>query len=112
MANNPSNHVMLTVSSITPIHAVPAVLEVRMSRAMSVTEINELAERLNMALMASASETPADPLAKRCYVMSEPHLSGYRVVIGFAFLQDASEAHQWIVDRTRGAPEKAGGDAS
>jgi hypothetical protein len=46
-------------------------------------------------------ETEADPLAKHCYVMSEPHLSGFRVVVGFSRLEDASEAHQWIVDRTK-----------
>lgn len=55
-----TNPVMLTVSSITPIHAEPAVLEVHMSRAMTVAEINTLFERLSMALMASAAEPTAE----------------------------------------------------
>jgi len=37
-----------------------------------------------------------NPLLKRCYTMSEPHLSGYRVVIGFERLEDAQDAHEYI----------------
>ena len=49
-----------------------------------------------------ADSPPArEPLAKRCYVMSESHLSGARVIIGFNTLQDASEAHQWISNLPR-----------
>lgn len=61
-----TNPVMLTVSSITPIHAEPAVLEVHMSRAMTVAEINTLFERLNMALMASAAEPEAPARFAEC----------------------------------------------
>lgn len=37
-----------------------------------------------------------NPLLKRCYTMSEHHLSGYRVVIGFERLEDAQDAHEYI----------------
>lgn len=37
-----------------------------------------------------------NPLLKRCYTMSEPHLSGYRVVIGFERMEDAQDAHEYI----------------
>ena len=37
-----------------------------------------------------------NPLLKRCYTMSESHLSGYRVVIGFERLEDAQDAHEYI----------------
>ena len=36
------------------------------------------------------------PLDKRGYVMSEPHLSGYRLVIGFGTLADVQAAHEYI----------------
>ena len=44
------------------------------------------------ALLMSAQ----NPLLKRCYTMSESHLSGYRVVIGFERLEDAQDAHEYI----------------
>lgn len=44
-------------------------------------------------------KTPLLPaLAKRCYIMSEPNLSGARVIIGFNSLQDAQQAHQEIAE--------------
>lgn len=62
-------------------------------------------------LQEPGNETPIGPLAKRCYVMSESHLSGYRVVIGFSKLDDASEAHEWIARGGRGFPAETSGDA-
>jgi hypothetical protein len=41
-------------------------------------------------------ETKANPLGKRCYVMSEQHLSGYRLVIGFERREDCDAAHEQI----------------
>lgn len=46
-------------------------------------------------------------LAKAGYLMSEPHLSGHRVVLGFDTLDDAQAAHVGIADailRARAAP--------
>lgn len=36
-------------------------------------------------------------LSKRCYVMSEPHLSGWWLVIGFESMEDVNEAHRAVV---------------
>ena len=54
---------------------------------------------------ASVRPVPAEPvnarlveaLNKRCYTLSESHLSGYRVVLGFATLEEAQCAHGEIV---------------
>jgi hypothetical protein len=37
-----------------------------------------------------------EALEPRAYVLSEPHLSGYRVVLGFEKLIDAQNAHDAI----------------
>jgi len=42
-------------------------------------------------------------LTRRCYTMSEPHLSGSRVVIGFERIEDAGEAHVAIAAVKRAA---------
>jgi len=63
-----------------------------------------LCHRILFGLAAALKETPMtttpqaaqNPLLKRCYTMSEPHLSGYRVVIGFERLEDAQDAHEYI----------------
>ena len=36
-------------------------------------------------------------LKKRCYILSESHLSGYRLILGFNTLDDVQGAHQQIV---------------
>lgn len=46
-----------------------------------------------------ASETVDDPLSPQVYVISEPHLSGARVIVGFNSLEEAREAHAWISRR-------------
>lgn len=46
-----------------------------------------------------------EPLASAGYVTSGPHLSGYRVSLGFDTLEKASAAHQRIVDLQKGAGE-------
>jgi hypothetical protein len=42
---------------------------------------------------------PLSHLQKACYVMSEKHLSGYRLVLGFETLADAQAAHEAIAQR-------------
>ena len=37
-----------------------------------------------------------NPLARHAYSCSEPHLSGYRLVIGFETLEQVQEAHQYV----------------
>ena len=37
-----------------------------------------------------------NPFAARCYTMSESHLSGHRLLVGFEKLEDAQAAHEWI----------------
>lgn len=37
-----------------------------------------------------------NPLSKRCYLMSESHLSGFRLIIGFENLNDVGEAHAFV----------------
>lgn len=37
-----------------------------------------------------------NPFASRCYTMSESHLSGHRLLVGFEKLEDAQAAHEWI----------------
>ena len=52
--------------------------------------------------------TPAQevhPLASRCYAMSEPHLSGYRLVLGFETLEAVGAAHTWVAN-VRKAPQQ------
>jgi hypothetical protein len=52
----------------------------------------EAAEASTAALVRRVEELEAG-LAKRCYVLSEQHLSGYRVILGFETLIDAQAAH-------------------
>ena len=39
------------------------------------------------------------PLARRCYTMSESHLSGYRLILGFETLEDVQAAHEFLIKR-------------
>lgn len=41
----------------------------------------------------------ASPLDKRRYLMSESHLSGYRLLIGFETLEDVQAAHEFLARR-------------
>lgn len=61
------------------------------------------------SLPAPQQATPAQevhPLASRCYAMSEPHLSGYRLVLGFETLEAVDAAHTWVAN-VRKAPQQA-----
>ena len=40
-----------------------------------------------------------NPLAARCYVMSESHLSGYRLILGFETLDAVQAAHEFLARR-------------
>lgn len=43
-----------------------------------------------------------NPFASRCYAMSESHLSGHRLIVGFEKLGDAQDAHEWVARQGRG----------
>lgn len=43
-----------------------------------------------------------NPFASRCYTMSESHLSGHRLIVGFEKLVDAQDAHEWVTRQGRG----------
>ena len=43
-----------------------------------------------------------NPFASRCYTMSESHLSGHRLIVGFEELGDAQDAHEWVARQARG----------
>ena len=43
---------------------------------------------------ALAAEAQVSALQAACYVASEPHLSGYRVILGFDTLNAAQDAHE------------------
>lgn len=65
-------------------------------------DIDSAIETLRTAIQQAEAKTdkPAavrNPFAARCYTMSESHLSGHRLLVGFEKLEDAQAAHEWIV---------------
>lgn len=54
-------------------------------------------------------DTPREtnPLGKRCYVISEKHLSGHRLIIGFYSAADCDAAHDFVLAqrKAKAAPE-------
>lgn len=48
-----------------------------------------------------------NPLGKRCYVTSEKHLSGYRLIVGFESAADCDAAHDFVLAQRKAktAPE-------
>lgn len=46
---------------------------------------------------------PGHPLAKLAYTLTEPHLSGYRLQLGFASHEEAHAALDWLFDKIRQA---------
>lgn len=62
------------------------------------TDAELKAKTIADALLAAPVEVPALPLPS--YVMSEPHLSGHRVVLGYETMADAMSAHTALVKRT------------
>lgn len=61
---------------------------------------------LHTAIQQAASEPVAvrNPFASRCYTMSESHLSGHRLIVGFEKLEDAQSAHEWVARCGRSNP--------
>lgn len=59
------------------------------------------------ALVAHVLRDLPNPLAKRCYTMSEPHMSGYRLVIGFDRLEDVDAAHAYVAKAERNSQHPA-----
>lgn len=59
---------------------------------------------LRTAIQQAESEPVAvrNPFASRCYTMSESHLSGHRLIVGFEKLGDAQDAHEWVARQGRG----------
>lgn len=57
-----------------------------------------------LAQPAEGGEDDGNPLSKRCYTMSESHLSGYRLIVGFESLGDAQAAHSWVANIGRTTP--------
>lgn len=50
-------------------------------------------------------------IPKPAYTMSEPHLSGYRVVLGYATLAEAQEAQQVLASIPERNEQEAGDPA-
>ena len=46
---------------------------------------------------ASNNDKEITPLERRCYLMSETHLSGCRLIIGFESLEDCNKAHDFLI---------------
>lgn len=70
-------------------------------------DIDSAIETLRTAIQQAEAKTdkPAavrNPFASRCYTMSESHLSGHRLIVGFEKLGDAQDAHEWVARQGRG----------
>ena len=48
---------------------------------------------------ASNNDRETTPLEQRCYLISESHLSGSRLIIGFESLEDCHRAHDFLIRR-------------
>ena len=46
---------------------------------------------------ASNNDREITPLERRCYLISETHLSGCRLLIGFESLDDCHNAHDFLL---------------
>ena len=62
-------------------------------------------EKGDDAIYGAPRET--NPLGKRCYVMSEKHLSGYRLIVGFDSAADCDAALDFVLAQweAKAAPE-------
>ena len=68
--------------------------------------LRELISReINSALTQRPTAQEVHPLASRCYAMSEPHLSGYRLVLGFETLEAVDAAHTWVANVRKAAQQ-------
>jgi hypothetical protein len=48
------------------------------------------------------------PLSRRCYLTSEAHMSGYRLIIGFENLEDLDAAHYFLARELKPNTEAQG----
>lgn len=77
---------------------------VTLCKGSNISLLIEYAKRLNADVERLEAQQPAtsepvvsrNPFASRCYTMSESHLSGHRLIVGFEKLGDAQDAHEWI----------------
>lgn len=65
-----------------------------------------MGERLRDWLEAGQEPPKTNPLSRRCYLMSESHLGGHRLIIGFETLEDAQDAHEYVARLSK--PPNAG----
>lgn len=76
----------------------------------SLFELTQKMRALSTAIQQAEAQQPAtgepvvsrNPFASRCYTMSESHLSGHRLIVGFEKLGDAQDAHEWVARQGRG----------
>lgn len=52
-----------------------------------------------------AAPVEPNPLDRRCYVVSESHLGGYRLILGYETLDAVVAAHEFIVKHSAAAPK-------
>ena len=62
---------------------------------------NACAKLRRHRLHSLTPEQQPNPFSKRCYTMSESHLSGYRLIVGFEHLEDAKDAHTFVANTGR-----------
>lgn len=58
-------------------------------------------DRLRDWLEAGREPEKQNPLSLRCYLTSEAHMSGYRLIVGFENLEDLQDAHAYIARGVR-----------
>ena len=76
----------------------------------SLFELTRKMRALRTAIQQAEAQQPAtsepvvsrNPFASRCYTMSESHLSGHRLIVGFEKLGDVQDAHEWVARQARG----------
>ncbi len=77
------------------------------SACLSKPAESDRQDGLTLTAERQATPEPAPhPLAARCYTMSEPHLSGYRLILGFETLEAVDAAHTWV-ENVRKAHQQA-----
>ena len=70
-----------------------------------IERLRDWLEEGHRAIYDAPRET--NPLGKRCYVMSEKHLSGYRLIVGFDSAADCDAALDFVLSqwKANAAPE-------
>lgn len=73
--------------------------------ARTIMHLLPLEQAVPIQQAEAKTDKPAavrNPFASRCYTMSESHLSGHRLIVGFEKLGDAQDAHEWVARQGRG----------